>query len=103
MGEIARVHDVSAAAVGNRVGGFDWSRITSHLDAHGWALLPTLLTTDECSALAGLYGNDPHFRKLVTERRLLSPDRQRQLTARALLQPRRRRSRLGHQRTSRLR
>jgi len=66
MGAIARVHDVSAtAAVGNRVGGFDWSRIAFHLDAHGWALLPTLLTTDECSALAGLYGNDRHFRSHI--------------------------------------
>ena len=65
MNAIARVHDVSAAAVGDRVGGFDWSRIASHLDAHGWALLPTLLTADECSALAGLYGNDRHFRSHV--------------------------------------
>jgi hypothetical protein len=64
MSAIARVHD-GTAAVGNRVGGFDWSRIASHLDAHGWALLPTLLTTDDCSALAGLYGNDRHFRSNI--------------------------------------
>jgi len=65
MSAIAQVHDASAAAVGNRVGGFDWSRIASHLDAHGWALLPTLLTADESSALAGLYGNDQHFRSHI--------------------------------------
>jgi uncharacterized protein len=65
MSAIAQVHDASAVAVGNRVGGFDWSKIASHLDAHGWALLPTLLTTDECSALAGLYGNDRHFRSHI--------------------------------------
>ncbi len=35
------------------------------MDAHGWALLPTLLTADECSALAGLYGNDRHFRSHI--------------------------------------
>ena len=65
MSAIAQVHDASAVAVGNRVGGFDGSKIASHLDAHGWALLPTLLTTDECSALAGLYGNDRHFRSHI--------------------------------------
>jgi hypothetical protein len=65
MSAIAPVHDASAVAVGNRVGGFDWSRIASHLDAHGWALLPTRLTADECSALAGLYGNDRHFRSHI--------------------------------------
>ena len=65
MRAIAQVHDASAVAVGNRVCGFDWSKIASHLDAHGWSLLPTLLTTDECSALAGLYGNDRHFRSHI--------------------------------------
>lgn len=43
----------------------DWTRATTDLDARGWAVLPDLLTPDECAATAGLYGQDEHFRSTV--------------------------------------
>jgi uncharacterized protein len=39
--------------------------ITEQLDAQGWALLEGLLSAAECSAIAGHYGNDEHFRSHV--------------------------------------
>jgi hypothetical protein len=43
----------------------DWAQAESDLDAQGCAVLKTLLTPDECHALAALYGNDNHFRSRV--------------------------------------
>ena len=51
--------------VGSRVAGYDWRAIADHLDAHGWAVLPGLLTTEETAALASLYGDDRMFRSHV--------------------------------------
>jgi hypothetical protein len=51
--------------VGSRVAGYDWRAIAEHLDAHGWAVLPGLLTTEETAALASLYGDDRMFRSHV--------------------------------------
>jgi hypothetical protein len=43
----------------------DWDRLGTDLDAQGNALLPQLLTPEECTALAGLYGQDALFRSRV--------------------------------------
>ncbi|MCL1635014.1 2OG-Fe(II) oxygenase [Luteimonas sp. SX5] len=48
-----------------RVRGMDWDRVGTDLDAQGNALLPQLLTPEECTALAGLYGQDERFRSRV--------------------------------------
>ena len=48
-----------------RLDAFDWSSISAHLDAHGWAMFPKLLTAGECAAVAGLYDDDRHFRSHV--------------------------------------
>jgi hypothetical protein len=50
---------------GSRVEAFDWSGISTHLDDHGWAALPNVLTADEAAALAGLYDDDAKFRSHV--------------------------------------
>lgn len=47
----------------------DWSAVGAHLDAHGWAMLPAILSTDECRALASLYDDDLHFRSRVVMQR----------------------------------
>lgn len=47
----------------------DWSAVGTHLDAHGWAMLPAILSTDECRALASLYDDDLHFRSRVVMQR----------------------------------
>jgi hypothetical protein len=44
---------------------YDWASIAQHLDAHGWALLPKLLTPDECARIAALYADDGHFRSHI--------------------------------------
>jgi hypothetical protein len=50
-----------------RLEGFDWPRIDSELDRDGVAVLPSLLSPPECSALAALYDDAaPHtFRSRV--------------------------------------
>jgi uncharacterized protein len=57
--------DVSAVNVADRVAHYDWPSIARHLDAHGWALLSTLLTARECATLSRLYPDDEHFRSQV--------------------------------------
>jgi hypothetical protein len=51
--------------VEDRIGTYDWSAVAAHLDAHGWALLPQLLTAGECAGIAGLYGQDGLFRSHI--------------------------------------
>ena len=53
---------MSAAAAeeqtGDRLGAFDWNRVTAELDAHGAAVLERLLDPAECAGLAALYDAD---------------------------------------------
>jgi hypothetical protein len=48
-----------------RGAGLDWPRITDDLDAHGCAVVPSLLSADECAALAATYADDTRFRSRV--------------------------------------
>ncbi|HEX4254178.1 MAG TPA: 2OG-Fe(II) oxygenase [Streptosporangiaceae bacterium] len=50
-----------------RVGAADWASVARALDEEGGALLPRLLTPDECATLAGLYeaGGPGRFRATV--------------------------------------
>jgi hypothetical protein len=43
----------------------DWTAISAHLDAHGWAMLPKLLSPAECDEIAGLYPDDRRFRSHI--------------------------------------
>jgi hypothetical protein len=54
-----------AIDVDTRISGYDWSAIASHLDAHGWAVLPNLLTSKDAAAVAALYDEDSRFRSHV--------------------------------------
>ena len=53
----------------DRVNALDWQCISQELDQQGDGLLQTLLTSEECDALAGLYPEDEHFRSLVVMER----------------------------------
>ena len=53
------------AAAERRVARYDWPALTAELDAWGAAVLPRLLTPDECAALAALYPDESHFRSHV--------------------------------------
>jgi uncharacterized protein len=44
---------------------YDWTEVSAHLDAHGWALLPHLLSAAECAVAASLYPNADTFRSHV--------------------------------------
>jgi uncharacterized protein len=48
-----------------RVGAYDWGAIGAELDAHGCAVLPKLLSADECKEVAALYAHDAHFRSHI--------------------------------------
>ncbi|MFN9475565.1 2OG-Fe(II) oxygenase [Acidovorax sp.] len=48
-----------------RAGAIDWAATTEGLNAEGAAILPALLSPDECQALAGLYPDTAHFRSRV--------------------------------------
>ena len=56
---------VSPVDIDTRVEAVDWASVSTHLDGYGWAMLKTLLTADECEAIAGLYDDDRRFRSRV--------------------------------------
>ena len=57
--------DDHVADVDRHVESYDWSAIARDLDAHGWALIPKLLASSECAAIAGLYGDERRFRSHI--------------------------------------
>jgi len=59
-GKPARSVDIDA-----RVAAVDWASAAMHLDGHGWTMLKTLLTADECEDIAALYEDDRRFRSHV--------------------------------------
>jgi hypothetical protein len=54
--------DPSAEA---RIAAYDWQALTNELDGFGCAVLPTLLTPEECRGIAKLYPDESHFRSHV--------------------------------------
>jgi hypothetical protein len=48
-----------------RVNALDWQQIADNLDQHGSALLQSVLSPDECQALAALYSDESIFRSRV--------------------------------------
>lgn len=54
--------DPSAEA---RIAGYDWPALAGELDAQGCAVLPKLLSPEECRAIAALYRDERHFRSHI--------------------------------------
>jgi uncharacterized protein len=52
-------------AFARSVASADWESVTGELDEYGCALLPRLLTPEQCRELAGLYDQDDRFRSTV--------------------------------------
>jgi uncharacterized protein len=48
-----------------RVAAFDWQALAGELDTYGCAVLPALLSPDECRTIAALYPDERHFRSHV--------------------------------------
>lgn len=55
----------SMSAIAERVAGFNWPRLATDLDAHGYAAMGALLAPQECRALAATYGVDEVFRSRI--------------------------------------
>ncbi|BBB09623.1 2OG-Fe(II) oxygenase [Sphingopyxis sp. EG6] len=51
--------------VAPRIAVLDWPAIAASLDRQGWAVLPGLLTANECDNTAALYGEEALFRSHV--------------------------------------
>lgn len=58
----------SAATAAQRVAAADWAGLQAAIDGEGYALLPSLLTPDECRSLAALYDADRFRSRVVMER-----------------------------------
>jgi hypothetical protein len=56
---------IPGTGIGARVDAYDWIAAVEHLDAHGWAAFPLLLTPAETDRLARLYDDDSKFRNRV--------------------------------------
>lgn len=52
-------------ALADRIATLAWADLAQHLDAHGAALIPGLLTAEACETVAGWYDSDPLFRSRV--------------------------------------
>jgi hypothetical protein len=49
----------------NRVQALDWEYVSQELDAHGCAMIESLISPEECDALAALYSVDRLFRSRI--------------------------------------
>ena len=60
-------HPTAARGPGitERIGALDWRGIAERLDLEGHAVLNSVLSADECAALAGAYGDDARFRSRI--------------------------------------
>ena len=63
-----RIASRSVTSIAGRIVALDWQRIAAELDAHGCASAPSVLTPDECTALAEIYPVDDRFRKRIVMR-----------------------------------
>jgi hypothetical protein len=55
----------AATSALTRVEAYDWGALAGDLDRYGCAVLPTLLSSEECGTLAALYPDERHFRSHV--------------------------------------
>jgi hypothetical protein len=62
---MARPAERMTASPVDRIDALDWSCITDELSNHGAAILPHLLTSEQCRGIASLYPDDGRFRSHV--------------------------------------
>ncbi|HVO88401.1 MAG TPA: 2OG-Fe(II) oxygenase [Casimicrobiaceae bacterium] len=48
-----------------RVSAYDWQALRNELNSHGSAVLPELLSPEECRSIATLYSDQSHFRSRI--------------------------------------
>jgi hypothetical protein len=59
------IRPANAPGIAARVDAIDWAQAADELDSQGCAVLKSLLSPDECNALAALYPDDDRFRSRV--------------------------------------
>ena len=68
-GMIAYASNISSASTVSspraRVAAYGWQALAGELDNYGCAVLPKLLSPEECRAIAALYSDESHFRSQV--------------------------------------
>ncbi len=52
-------------SVESRVQSLDWARLAADLDAHGCAVMPKILSPEDCRALAATYADEAPFRSRI--------------------------------------
>ena len=52
-------------SAGARVAAYDWQALGGELDKYGCAVLPKLLSPQECRTIAALYSDESHFRSHI--------------------------------------
>ncbi|MES2118668.1 MAG: 2OG-Fe(II) oxygenase, partial [Pseudomonadota bacterium] len=55
----------AAVGIATHVAGLDWQAIGEELDLNGYAIVPGMLTADECAAMAAQYGQGELFRSRI--------------------------------------
>lgn len=55
----------AAVGIATHVAGLDWQAIGEELDMNGYAIVPGMLTADECAAMAAQYGQGQLFRSRI--------------------------------------
>ena len=53
------------AAAADRVMAYDWPQLAQELDGFGCAVLPRLLSADECAGIAAFYDDEAYFRSHI--------------------------------------
>ncbi|MBV8776469.1 MAG: proline hydroxylase, partial [Alphaproteobacteria bacterium] len=48
-----------------RVAAIDWAQVAAALDEQGWAVLPALLSAEQCEDVAALYEAGDRFRSRI--------------------------------------
>lgn len=48
-----------------RIDAYDWTALAGNLNAYGCAVLPNLLSVEECRSISALYSNESHFRSHI--------------------------------------
>ena len=65
MNEIANNMASADTSAQARIATYDWKALAGELDGFGCAVLPKLLTPEECSGVASLYADESHFRSHI--------------------------------------
>jgi hypothetical protein len=61
----APVSTLSSVSAEARVAAYDWKALAGELDGFGCAVLPKLLTPEECRSISRLYPDESHFRSHI--------------------------------------